>query len=209
MVCERAALRITRSHIAYCHQALSVVDWCKARIQGCTLTGNGNALWFGNRCDVELEKCKISECINAFSLRTVWDRGTSCLDREQDIDNGGRARLVVHACSVDGPAFEAGRLPGTFVNTSSTFTLPQTPFNASLVRPPLPYIKDPYAYHMKNLHRNDTDFIETFGADPGLVHRNPDFREPVSTPFHDMHPWAAPASHEGPYSVVPPIDERS
>lgn len=147
----------------------------------------------------------------------------------QDIDNGGRARLVVHACSVDGPAFEAGRLPGpprplpthptyhhanathpfyrvtfsvptiyshpndagtlvrspalspscasfglgrgraafsregglskgdaagTFVNTSSTFTLPQTPFNASLVRPPLPYIKDPYAYHMKNLHRS-------------------------------------------------------
>jgi hypothetical protein len=45
-------------------------------------------------------------------------------------------------------------LAGTFVNTTSTFTLPITPFNASLVRPGLPYIKDPYAYHMKNLHRS-------------------------------------------------------
>ena len=30
----------------------------------------------------------------------------------QDMDDGRRARLVVHACSVDAPAFEAGRLPG-------------------------------------------------------------------------------------------------
>ena len=28
--------------------------------------------------------------------------------------------------------------------------------------------------------RNDTEFIETFGADPGLVHRNPDFRSDPS-----------------------------
>ena len=29
--------------------------------------------------------------------------------------------------------------------------------------------------------RNDTEFIETFGADPGLVHRNPDFRSAPSS----------------------------
>jgi hypothetical protein len=50
MVCERTALRLARSEVAFCHQALSVVDWCKARARGCVFTGCGNAVWFGNRC---------------------------------------------------------------------------------------------------------------------------------------------------------------
>jgi hypothetical protein len=30
-------------------QALSVVDWCRARVQDCRFEHLGNALWFGNR----------------------------------------------------------------------------------------------------------------------------------------------------------------
>ncbi len=30
-------------------QALSVVDWCRAKVEDCRFEHTGNALWFGNR----------------------------------------------------------------------------------------------------------------------------------------------------------------
>ena len=88
--------------------------------------------------------------MTAFSMRTRWERGTECSNPAQDEDDGCRARLALYNCSV---AF-AGPPGGT-------------PPNASRVRPPLPFVADPYRYHMKNIHRNDVSHIRSFGADPG------------------------------------------
>ena len=35
LVCEKAQLRVADSVIEYTHQALSVVDWCKATAERC------------------------------------------------------------------------------------------------------------------------------------------------------------------------------
>jgi hypothetical protein len=45
--------------------------------------------------------------------------------------------------------------------------------------------------------------METFGADPTLIHRNPAYKEELETPFAQIHRYAAPASHEGPYKDGP------
>ncbi len=71
------------------HQAVSVVDWCRASITNCQLQHNGNAVWFGNKCEVQMKRCNVSDTLAAFSLRTTWDRGSKCLCKEQDTDDGG------------------------------------------------------------------------------------------------------------------------
>jgi hypothetical protein len=40
---------------------------------------------------VELVQCRVERCAAAFSLRTVWDRGTKCNDREQALRLPARA----------------------------------------------------------------------------------------------------------------------
>ena len=90
--------------------------------------------------------------------------------------------MAIEACRIEClVAFEGGRMPGTFLNHSCTFTVPKVAPNSSLVRPMLPFIADPYTYHLKNTGRNDLSDIETFGADPSLIVPNPDFgKRPTS-----------------------------
>ena len=174
LVCERAHLSVSASVVEFCHQAVSVVDWCRAVIKDCDLRFNGNALWFGNKAEVRMYRSNISETLAAFSLRTFSDRGTKCMSKEQDEDDGREARLSIDSCAIDSPvAFEGNLEPGTFLNHSSSWRLPRTPPNASLVRPMLPFIEDPLAYHLKNIGRDDLSDIATFGADPSLVVPNP------------------------------------
>ena len=174
LVCERAQLNVRASVVEFCHQAVSVVDWCRAVIKDCNLRSNGNALWFGNKAEVRMYRSNISDTLAAFSLRTFWDRGTKCMSKEQDEDDGREARLSIDSCVIESPvAFEGGLEPGTFLNHSSSWSLPLVPPNASLVRPMLPFIEDPLAYHLKNIGRNDLSDIATFGADPSLVVPNP------------------------------------
>ena len=176
MVCDRAKLSVVRCVVEYCHQALGVVDWCRAAVRDSILTHNGNAVWFGNKAEVILSDSNVTDTVCAFSLRTACDRGTKCMKPEQDVDNGCHARLLLRGCIVDvAPVFDHDRLPGTFVNTSNTFTTPRKAPNSSLVRPSLPYIQDPESYHMKNTGENDLSDIATFGADPGLVIPNPEY----------------------------------
>jgi hypothetical protein len=188
-VTEKARFSIVDSRIEWVHQALAVVDMVRAKVTGCTMSHTGNALWFGNKCDVSLTGCTIDDTICAFSLRTMWDRGTKCGDAAQDEDDGQAARLQLRDCEVQAMSFfEGNRRPGYFVNQTSTFGVPSTAVNASAVRPPLPYIKDPYSYHLRNLHRTDLSHIKTFGADRQLVRPNPAYRPDGTTGFPSIDP---------------------
>mmetsp|Transcript_812 Transcript_812/g.1745 ORF Transcript_812/g.1745 Transcript_812/m.1745 type:complete len:582 (-) Transcript_812:633-2378(-) len=206
LVCEKASLVVMESIVEYCHQAISVVDWCRAEVLDCDLRHNGNALWFGNFCDVSLKRCKIWDTVSAFCLRTMWDRGTKCMAKDQDIDDGRNAKLSLESCEVDAPAFDGEKYPGTFRNFSSHFTIPVIPANASLVRPKIPTIEDPQTFHMRNLNRDRLDYIKTFGADPELVQENPDYKEQTSA-FTRLHRHMAPAKED--VRCSGPVDFRS
>jgi len=206
MVTEKAQFTMVNCRLEFTHQALGVVDWCKAVVRKSDFEEHGNALWFGNRCDVEMHNCAIKRTLVAFCLRTKWDRGTKCMEPEQDQDDGRRARLALYQCQIDAAAFEAGREPGTFINQSS-WTIPLETFNASLIRPGLPLIPNPQEYWMKNTHRDDMSFIKTFGADPGLQRENPDFRPDKmperETMYSRFKKYMAPADDEGQTDSTP------
>jgi hypothetical protein len=199
-VCERAQLSMEQSVVEYCHQALSVVDWCRATVSNSSLRHTGNAVWFGNRCEVRLRGCRVLDTLAAFSLRTTWDQGRQCMSKDQDVDDGRHARLSLERCHVESnEVFEGQRQPGTFLNHSNTFVRPTVAPNASLVRPALPYIKDPVSYHLKNTARSDLTDIQSFGADPSTIVPNPDYgmREPwLEKETNGTQVVTAPVLHE-------------
>ena len=210
-VCERAQLSMEQSVVEYCHQALSVVDWCRATISNSSLRHTGNAVWFGNRCEVRLRGCRVLDTLAAFSLRTTWDHGRKCMDKDQDVDDGRHARLSLERCHVESNAvFEGQRQPGTFLNHSNTFVRPTVAPNASLVRPALPYIEDPVSYHLKNTARSDLTDIQSFGADPSTIVPNPDYgmREPwLEKEKNGTQVAKAPVLHEKSSSSAEAADD--
>lgn len=127
-VTEKAKFSISDSRIEWVHQALAVVDMVRAKVKGCTMSHTGNALWFGNSCEVSMTSCTIQDTVCAFSLRTMSDRGTKCGNAAQDDDDGQRARLQLRGCRVSSMGyFEGNRRPGYFVNQTSIFTMPLAP----------------------------------------------------------------------------------
>ncbi|EKX53673.1 hypothetical protein GUITHDRAFT_150250 [Guillardia theta CCMP2712] len=153
-----------------------------------------------------MKRCKIWDTVSAFCLRTMWDHGTKCMAKDQDIDDGRNAKLSLESCKVDAPAFDGEKYPGTFRNFSSSFTVPMVPANASLVRPKIPTIKDPQNFHMRNLNRNRLDYFKSFGADPELVQDNPDYKDP-SCAFTRLHKHMVPP-HED-VKCTGPVEFRS